>query len=161
MEHSGGGPEAGALGDTTRPVEHRRQQAGFSIFLDQVADDVGDNHWETRLYHAESGAESSLPGASPDEWVAWLLQQMASTGINQTAAARGPAPASVRVASVDILDVHLSNEVIDGAAEIQTITAHVVIQVSGMAGVEREIGSRILNGLTASASDESRPSERH
>ena len=70
-----------------------------------------------------------------------------------------PTPASVRVASVDILDVHLSNEVIDGAAEIQTITAHAVVQVSGMAGVEREIGSRILNGLTSPAPDASRQSE--
>lgn len=161
MEYSGGGPEVGALDDTTRRFGHRRQQAGFSIFLDQVADDVGNNHWETRLYHAESGAESSLPGASPDEWVAWLMQQMASTGIDRTAAPEGTAPASVRVASVDILDVHLSNEVIDGAEEIQTITAHVVVQVSGTAGLERDIGSRILNGLMASASEESRRSEHH
>jgi hypothetical protein len=159
VEDSGGGPEAGALGDTTRRFGHRRQQAGFSIFLDQIADEVGEQHWETRLYHAESGAETSLPGASPDEWVAWLLEQLAAAGIDRPGATLRSTTASVRVASVDILDVQVTNEGVEGAAEIRTITAHVVVQLSGVAGVEREIGSRILRGLTASAAEESATSE--
>ncbi len=159
MEHSGAGSESGALDDATGPLTRRRQKAGFSIFLDQVSDDTGEHRWETRLYHAESGAETSMPGASPDEWIAWLLEQTISAGVERVPCGRRSTAASIRVASVDILDVHLSPQDVEGAPELQTVTARVVVQLSGIAGVEREIGSRILRGLTGSASAEQRPSE--
>ena len=75
----------------------RRQQAGFSIFLDQVADQEGRQHWETRLYHAESDAETILPGALPEGWIAWILERI---GYGPTAGGRAGAGASRAVVEV-------------------------------------------------------------
>jgi hypothetical protein len=62
--------------DSGRGPVRRRQHAGFSIFLDQVVDPQGRQHWETRLYHAESGVETTLAGASPQQWIAWILERI-------------------------------------------------------------------------------------
>ena len=77
MGPNAGGPTSdGPDSDARLVAGRRRQRAGFSIFLDQLADDHGGHHWETRLYHAESGLETTLAGASPEHWVAWILERL-------------------------------------------------------------------------------------
>jgi hypothetical protein len=68
--------DALAGGDPADRRGRRRQMAGFSIFVDEVVDAQGRQHWETRLYHAESGVETTLAGASPEQWIAWILERI-------------------------------------------------------------------------------------
>ena len=125
----------------------RQQQAGFSIFLDQLADEQGRHHWETRLYHAESGIETTLSGASPEDWVAWILERLGSADIE------GPDPrldrrrAFVEVASVEIDGVTVADRRNPGGGSLHTIKARVTVQLTGVAPLEREIGSQILRGI--------------
>ena len=70
------GSDALAGGDPADNRGRRRQQAGFSIFVDQVVDSEGRQHRETRLYHAESGIETTLAGVCPEAWVAWILERI-------------------------------------------------------------------------------------
>ena len=145
------GQGSGAGSDPTG----RRQQAGFSIFLDQVADQEGRQHWETRLYHAESGAETVLPGALPEGWIGWLFERIGS-GATAGGARAGASRAVLEVQGVEILDVAMEEEG-DRAEPFHTITAQVVVRLTGVARVEREIGSEVLRGI-ARATPRSRKS---
>jgi hypothetical protein len=139
---------SGAPGGTGRGQDpkRRRQQAGFSVFLDQVVD-AGETGWETRLYHAESGAETTLPGVAPDQWIAWILDRLQPAGATDVPVAGASSRTAVKVASVEILDVTVSEG--DGAdgSSLSTMRAQLIVQLAGVAGLEREIGSRVLRGI--------------
>ena len=135
LHGTGGGQES----------KRRRQQAGFSVFLDQVVD-AGETRWEARLYHAESGAETTLPGVAPDAWIAWILDRLHPVGAAQAPFEGRTSRTAVEVASVELFDVTIVG---DNAPEgLRTIRAQLVVQLSGVAGLEREIGSRVLQGIT-------------
>jgi len=53
------------------PAQH--QHAGFSLFFDHVQDEGQDN-WQTRVYHDESGEEGLFPTVDVDPWVGWILE---------------------------------------------------------------------------------------
>jgi hypothetical protein len=125
--------------------KRRRQQAGFSVFLDQLVD-AGETRWETRLYHAESGAETTLPGVAPDQWIAWILDRLQPSGAADVPLEGTPSDTAVEVVSVEILDVTVGED--DAEGSLRTIRAQLVVQLSGVAGLEREIGSRVLRGIT-------------
>jgi hypothetical protein len=128
--------------------DRRRQRAGFSIFVDQVDDATGERRWESRLYHAESGAEATLPGAHPEQWIAWVLQHLGPerAGADQHRVTPGPA---VEVLAVEVLDVSVTDRPVGPEDSTHTIAARVVVQVRGLSRVQRDIGARILNQLTA------------
>lgn len=147
MGPNAGGPTPDGADRDARPgAGPRRQQAGFSIFVDQVADAHGRRHWETRLYHAESGVEATLTGASPEHWVAWILERLGTADIGCSDPRLEPPRAVVEVASVEIDDVTVADDV-DRGDSLHTITARVTVQVAGVAPLEREIGSQIMHGI--------------
>jgi hypothetical protein len=130
-----------------RSADRRRQRAGFSIFVDQVVDQAGGQRWESRLYHAESGAETTLPGASPDQWLAWVLEHL-GTQETITEGRREPIYPAVEVLAVEVLDVTVTEE--DSATRAESthkIAARVMIQLSGLSRLQRDIGSRVLSQL--------------
>jgi hypothetical protein len=137
--------QGGAAGSDPRT---RRQHAGFSIFLDQVLDPEGRQHWETRLYHAESDAESTLAGVLPEGWIEWIFQRIGSgeTGSRSREASR----AVLEVEDVEIVDVAMEEGPETGEPR-HTITAQVVVRLIGVARVERAIGSEVLRGIARSA----------
>lgn len=146
-----GGPTSDGAGcDARTGSGSRRQQAGFSIFLDQVADEQGRRHWETRLYHAESGEETALRGASPEHWVAWILERLGSPDIEGSDPRLESRRAILEVASVEIDDVTVADDVDSRDGSLHTIRARVTVQLAGVAPVEREIGSQILRGIARS-----------
>lgn len=131
------------------PGDRRRQRAGFSIFVDQVDDATGERRWESRLYHAESGAEATLPGANPEQWIAWVLQHLRpeeQADEDQHRAAPRPA---VELLAVEVLDVSVTDQRIGSEDSTHSIAARVLVQVRGLSRVQRDIGARILNQLTA------------
>ncbi len=133
------------------PVEGkpaRRQLAGFSIFLDEVVDASGRTGRETRLYHAESGAEATLTGVSPERWIAWILAGTDAPTPEPGYGSLGPT-ATAEVTSVEILGVATTDA--DGeSSSLHTLTARVVVQLTGVGPLEQAIGSRILHGLVES-----------
>lgn len=122
----------------------RRQQAEFSIFLDHVTDAEGRQHWETRLYHAESDAETILPGALPEGWIAWIFERISSSAPAGGVPA-GSSRAVLEVEGVEVLDVVVEDR--DQPEPLHTITARVVLRLTGVARVEQEIGSEVLRGI--------------
>jgi len=129
-----------------RSADRRRQRAGFSIFVDQVVDRAGGQRWESRLYHAESGAETTLPGASPDQWLAWVLEHL-GTREALTEGRREPVNPAVEVLAVEVLDVAVTEESATRTEPTHRIAARVVIQLSGLSRLQRDIGSRVLSQL--------------
>lgn len=160
--NAGGGPTFDRPdGDARMGSGRRQQQAGFSIFLDQLADEHGRHHWETRLYHAESGMESTLPGASPEHWVAWILERLGAADIKGSDQRLDPPRAVVELAAVEIDDVTVTESRASGGGPLHTIKARVTVQLAGVAPLEREIGSQILRGIThpTHQSDQQRPGD--
>jgi hypothetical protein len=142
-----------------RESKRRRQQAGFSVFLDQVVD-AGETSWETRLYHAESGAETTLPGVAPDQWISWILDRLQPAGMADVPLAGATSRTAVEVASVEILDVTIEEDAPADAGSLRTMRAQLVVQLSGVAGLEREIGSRVLRGIADPGRNRSPPGQR-
>ncbi len=127
----------------------RRQRAGFSVFVDQVVDDAGRMRSETRLYHNESGAEATFPGASPEAWIGWILERSRATDTAADAtSALGPSRVYVDISSVEILDVSIDADDTPADGSLHTVRAHLVVQLTGVSQLEREIGSRVLDGIT-------------
>ena len=149
MEQSPEDRPRGAHDSGAPSPARRRQRAGFSVFVDQVVDDEGRARCETRLYHNESGAEATFPGAAPEAWIAWMLER---SGAIDTAvdAAEGPGTsrAYVEIASVEILDMSVDADDAPGDGSRHTVRAHLVVQLTGVSQLEREIGSRVLDGIT-------------
>jgi hypothetical protein len=129
------------------------------VFLDQVVD-AGEPRWETRLYHAESGAETTLPGVAPDQWIAWILDRLQPPGAEKLPVAGTTSRTAVEVASVEILDVTIVGDDDPEGGSLRTIRAQLVVQLTGVAGLEREIGSRVLRGITEPGRSRSSPGPR-
>lgn len=136
---------------------HRRQQAGFSIFLDRFHDKQGDVRWETRLYHAESGAEVSFEGAAPERWIAWMLERLGHEPPQRTSSVPTP---GIRLTGLDVnevVEVVLTEQnesprsprlvgTPDGDP-LDTISAAVVVQLSGLNQMEQTLGAALLRGV--------------
>ena len=148
MARSGGIATSDGLGDdeSRRDHEERRQHAGFSIFLDQVIGRRGESYWETRLYHNETGMETTLAGAFPEGWVTWVLERSGASQI-VSATEHRRLTASAEVAGVEIVEAaRTESTALRGSQQI--ITAKVVLRLAGVA-LEREIGSQILQAIAA------------
>jgi hypothetical protein len=57
--------------------------------------------------------------------------------------------AAVEVASVEILDVTFLGDDAAGGESLHTIKAQLVVQLSGLASLEREIGSSVLRRIAS------------
>ena len=119
----------------------RRQRAGFSIFLDQYHDERGELRWETRLYHAETGAEITFAGASPGEWIGWILGRLGSDGPIGDGLAKHP-PLGVKV--VEVFVTELAGQHGD---PLTNLSAAMVLQLSGLSQIEQAVGAEVLRGV--------------
>ncbi len=129
----------------------RNQRAGFSMFVDQVADTGGRLRWETRLYHAESDAEAVFPGALPEGWIEWILARIGYRSNQPMGAPAVPSRAVLEVEAVEIVAVAVDESTIGEPRHV--VTAQVVLRLTGVARIEREIGAKVLRGI---ARDEGR-----
>lgn len=159
--NAGGPTSDGPDGDARMVAGQRRQRAGFSIFLDQVADDQGRHHWETRLYHAESGLETTLAGASPEHWVAWILERLERAEMEDPDSRLELRRAVIELATVEIDDVTVADRRAPGGGSLHTITARVTVQLIGVGRLEREIGAQILRGIARPIPRSPRPRPDH
>jgi hypothetical protein len=127
-------------------ADRRHQRAGFSIFVDQVVDAAGGHRWESHLYHAESGAEATMPGASPEQWIGWLLEHL---GPEEVSVETHPEAAhhAVQVLTVEVLEVAITEDPAAREGSTHTLVARVTVQLGGLSRVEQEIGSRVLSKL--------------
>jgi hypothetical protein len=132
-----------------------RQHAGFSIFFDYVTD---EQTWQTRVYHDESGEETSLPGTETARWVNWILERaelstVASYVSTEDEVAAEPTPTVSEVATppthatpydvqLEILDVQVSEIGPSSDVPEKMLVARVCFQVSGPEA-ERHAADRI------------------
>ena len=92
------GPADGAVPDRWQ------QRAGFSVFFDTQPRGPGELRWRTRLYHEETGDETTFPGSGPTDWVRWMLGRLGSA---QPPSEPVEAPAPAPAVSMEIIDARL------------------------------------------------------
>jgi hypothetical protein len=123
-----------------------RQQAGFSLFFDQVGEEEGNQEWRTRVYHDESGEETSFSETEPASWVKWIIERAELPAVEEPVPAEPeittePAPALPNVVEagepepqttqIQILDVHVAESGPSSGVPEKRIMAEVHFHLAG------------------------------
>ena len=137
-----------------------QQRAGFSVFFDTQATGSGASgelRRRTRLYHEETGSETTLHGWEPADWVRWLLDRLESAQ-----APSAPAGATASLVSMEIVDVRLAGdpephlevaqarEGPQGASprgSDDTVTVELQLRVTGMGELRQTLRAKVVGVL--------------
>jgi predicted flap endonuclease-1-like 5' DNA nuclease len=138
--------EPGNGPSTERTGQPGRQQAGgFSLFFDAIRDEKGNEAWQTRVYHEESGQEVILPGTEAGPWASWILSRALPEAGRRGEQPGGTfaGPSLVHHLTVRIIGARLAK---DGRAEgaSECFSVEVRLQVSGLLEIEQALGSAAL-----------------
>jgi hypothetical protein len=119
-----------------------QQAAGFSLFFDAMRDEEGNDVWQTRVYHEESGQEVILPGTEAGPWASWILSRATpEIGPRGGSPEETPArPSLVHHLIVKIIGARLAQ----GEAAGGHFSVEVRLQVSGLADIEQALGRAAL-----------------
>jgi hypothetical protein len=121
-----------------------RQRAGFSVFFDvQPAGPggPGEPRRRTRLYHEETGNETTFRGWEPTDWVRWMLDRLGS--------ARPPSEpdgATASLVSMEIVDVRLVGDPVPPTGD-DSVAVELQLRVTGMAELRRTLGAKVVGVL--------------
>ena len=130
------GPASGVVPDRWQ------QRSGFSIFFDIQPGGPGRR---TRLYHEETGDETTFAGVDPTEWVGWMLDRLGSAQPLAEAAA-----ATATVVSLEIIDAKLTGNPVPGADD-DSVRVELRLRVTGLAELHRMLGAKVAGVLFGSA----------
>ena len=129
------GPAGGALPDRWQ------QRAGFSVFFDVQPAGPGEVRRRTRLYHEETGDETTFPGWAPADWVGWMLSRLGSARPPSE-----PAGPTASLVSMEIIDVRLAGHPAPGAGD-DSVAVELQLRVTGMAELHRMLGAKVVGVL--------------
>ena len=137
-----------------------QQRAGFSVFFDAQPPGPGgpgERCRRTRLYHEETGNETTFRGWEPADWVRWILDRLGSA---QPPSA--PAGATASLVSMEIVDVRLvgdpepRREVVQDRGRPQgasprggddTMAVELQLRVTGMAELRQTLRAKVVGVL--------------
>ena len=140
-----------------------QQRAGFSVFFDAHTTGPGGSgelRRRTRLYHDETGNETTLRGWEPTDWVRWVLDRLGSA--QPPSASAG---ATVSLVSMEIVDVRLvgdpefRREVVQDPGGLQgaslrggrggddTVAVELRLRVTGMAELRQTLRAKVAGVL--------------
>jgi hypothetical protein len=142
------GPAAG--GQPSGPADDEvpgrwQQRAGFSVFFDVQPTGPGgpgELRRQTRLYHDETGDETTFPGYEPTGWVRWMLDRLRSAQPPSEAAG-----ATASVVSMEIIDVRPAGDPMPGAGE-DSAGVELRLRVTGLAELHRMLGAKVVGILS-------------
>jgi hypothetical protein len=127
-----GGQQPGAAGGAVSDRWHQR--AGFSVFFDTQPDGPGEPRQRTRLYHEETGDETTFPGSEPTDWVKWMLDRLGSAHLPSE-----PVDVPASLVSVEIIDARLVGDPTPGVHRVE-----LQLRVTGMTELYRALGARVV-----------------
>jgi hypothetical protein len=121
-----------------------QQAAGFSLFIDAVRNQEGNEVWQTRVYHEESGQEAVLPGIEPGPWASWILSHALPEVGRGAALGETPlGPSFVHHLIVRIIGAQLAEaERTEGRSK--GISVELRLEVSGLPEIEQALGRAAL-----------------
>jgi len=121
-----------------------QQRAGFSVFFDLRPTTPGgpdEPRRRTRLYHEETGDETTFRGWEPTDWVRWMLDRLGSAQPPSE-----PAGATASLVSMEIVDVRLVGDPTPRADD-DAVAVELQLRVTGMAELRRTLGARVVGVL--------------
>jgi hypothetical protein len=121
-----------------------QQAAGFSLFFDEVRDEEGNEVWQTRIYHEESGQEVVLPGIEPGPWTSWILSHaLPEAGRGGQPGETPLGPSFAHHLMVRIMGAQLAQGGgVEGRSE--GLSVEVRLEVSGLPEIEQALGRAAL-----------------
>ncbi len=117
------------------PISRWHPHAEFSVFFDYEIDEHGEQVWQTRVYHNESGDTDELPiEAAP--WVNWILERAKLPDTARPVPAESevsapPAPVTPYDVQLKILNVQVSEIGPSPDVPEKKLVAEVRFQISG------------------------------
>lgn len=136
-----------------------QQRAGFSVFFDAqttAPGESGELRRRTRLYHEETGNETTLRGWEPTDWVRWILDRLRSAQPSATAGG------TALLVSMEIVDVRLAgdpeprSEVVQGRMGPpgaspregdDTVAVELQLRLTGMAELRQTLRAKVVGVL--------------
>lgn len=112
------------------------QHAGFSVFFDLLRDELGNEAWQTRVYHDESDQETLFSGIETAPWVNWILERAklpvtTEPTPTETEVSAPPTPVAPYDARIEILDVQDSEVGPSSGIPEKRLMAEVRFRLSG------------------------------
>jgi hypothetical protein len=132
------GQSSGPAGE--RAPGRWQQRAGFSVFFDIRPAGPDEQRRRTRLYHEETGEETTFRGWEPADWVRWVLDRHGS------AQPASGAAATASMVSIEIVDVRLAGDSV-ASAEDASVGAELRLRVTGIAELRRMTGAKVVGIL--------------
>jgi hypothetical protein len=130
-----------------------RQDGGFSVFFDVQSpgpDRPGELLRRTRLYHEETGGETTFPGWRPTAWVNWILDRLGSQRSPSPSPSSEPTGAACSLVSMEIIDARLIGDpapVAEGDTEDDAVAVELRLRINGMADLNRTLAARVVGVL--------------
>lgn len=115
-----------------------RQHAGFSVFFDSVAGDAGGPVWRARLYHEETGDETTMPGGVLSDWVRWIVDRAGPVPDLSDVGGAGTGTLSVEVLSARIV----AGPAIDD--DIENLRVEAELRVSGLSALRWALPATVI-----------------
>jgi len=120
-----------------------QQRAGFSVFFDAQPTRPGapgERRRRARLYHEETGDETTLRGWEPADWVRWMLDRLGSAQPSE------PGGATASLVSMEIVNVRLVGDTPPRTGD-DTVAVELQLRVTGMAELRRTLEARVVGVL--------------
>lgn len=127
------------LGRADDPSDERwDQHAGFSVFFDSRSDDAGRPVWRTRLYHEETGDETTVHSDALLDWVRWIVDRAGPVAHLSDAGGAGTGTVSVEILSARIV---AGPAVGDGG---ENLRVEAELLVSGLSELRRALQPTVI-----------------
>jgi hypothetical protein len=123
-----------------------RQRGGFSVFFDDQSpglDRPGELPRRTRLYHEETGGETTFTGWRPTAWVNWILDRLGSA---PPLSPSEPTDAAGSLVSMEIIDARLIGDPAPVAGD-DAVAVELRLRISGMTDLNRTLAARVVGVL--------------
>lgn len=129
---------------------HWRQCAAFTVFVDAAASEDGHERRQTRLYHDETGDETTLDGFDQTALVRWLVEHLDTTPANSPPSAKTETKPQGRayLLHVEILAVRVMDR-IDTRPDMgeQDIRVEARLRVAGSNQLIAALGAAVIGPL--------------
>ncbi|MGH3769119.1 MAG: hypothetical protein ACRDS0_09110 [Pseudonocardiaceae bacterium] len=133
------GEPPGRLGDEDDSSSGRwRQQAAFSLFVDSLTDDAGEPVWRTRLYHEETGDETTVRSGALVDWVRWIVDRVGPVGGLSDAGGSGTGAVSVQILTARIVAGPAIGDGVEG------LRVEAELLISGLSELRRALQPTVI-----------------
>lgn len=164
--------ERGVGRDEASTPPRWQQRAAFSVFVDTTDDADGHTIRQTRVYHEESGDETTFTGFDQTALVAWMVRRIDNSPTARspiepagegTSGAAAPAPPTrTHLLRVDVMSVRLlERTATPQGSNDQDVRIEARLRIAELPRLLGSLGEVLIAAVVTEASTDPSPTNRH